>query len=196
MKKEKEKMKKQDVRAGRKKVGKHKSSKKGARKARRKFDALAMAALLSVSVEKALTAEEKAITPRKRMFRAWAQAAWRGVPLTVSLRLVGEEEGHALNLQYRGKDYATNVLSFVYDEVGGEWPAGMPRMGDLVICVPVVRREAVQQGKTLEAHFAHLMVHGMLHLQGFDHEQDDEAALMESLETQVLAGLGYADPYA
>ncbi|MBP7441742.1 MAG: rRNA maturation RNase YbeY, partial [Thauera sp.] len=102
---------------------------------------------------------------------------------------------------YRGKDYATNVLTFAYAE--GEALPGVPDQaedgplaGDLVLCVPVVVREAAAQGKTLEAHFAHLVVHGMLHLQGFDHENEVEAAEMEALETSILRTLGYADPYA
>ncbi len=117
------------------------------------------------------------------------------------MRLVGEAEGRALNRDYRGKDYATNVLTFAYAE--GEALPGLPEAagdvplaGDLVLCVPVVVREAAAQGKTLEAHFAHLVVHGMLHLQGYDHENETEAAEMEALETVILRELGYADPYA
>lgn len=208
MKQQKRKQQQDVVRSERKKTAKAKNGLKsvkagkggkGGKRARREADVLSAVSLLQVSVEKVLSPDEKALTPKKKQFRSWAQAAWRGVPLMVSVRLVGEEEGRSLNLQYRGKDYATNVLSFEYDDgdgFAGELAAGMPRMGDLVICVPVVQREAQQQGKTLEAHFAHLMVHGMLHLQGFDHEQDDEAELMEAVETQTLAGLGYADPYA
>ncbi|MGL6045733.1 MAG: rRNA maturation RNase YbeY, partial [Vogesella sp.] len=112
----------------------------------------------------------------------------------VSLLVVDEAEGRQLNHDYRGKDYATNVLSFALNE--GDTVAGMPLFGDLVFCAPVVAREAAEQGKTLDAHYAHLTVHGMLHLQGFDHEQDDEANIMEALETAILAKLGYDDPYA
>jgi probable rRNA maturation factor len=113
---------------------------------------------------------------------------------------VGEAEGRALNRDYRGKDYATNVLTFAYAE--GEALPGLPEeggdvplAGDLVLCVPVVVREAAAQGKTLEAHFAHLVVHGMLHLQGYDHENETEASEMEALETSILRELGYANPY-
>ena len=99
------------------------------------------------------------------------------------------EEGQALNRDYRGKDYATNVLSFPYD-------VEPVVFGDLVICPAVVAREAAEQGKTAEAHYAHLVVHGMLHLQGYDHENDADARRMEDQERQLLAGLGYADPYS
>jgi probable rRNA maturation factor len=106
----------------------------------------------------------------------------------VTVCFVDEDEGRALNAQFRGKDCATNVLSFPY--------AQAPRLaGDLVLCVPVVRREANEQGKAVEAHFAHLIVHGMLHLQGYDHENDVDADAMEARERAVLAELGYADPY-
>ena len=97
------------------------------------------------------------------------------------MRIVDEEEGRELNRDYRGKDYATNVLTFAYDE--GEdmpLPEGLPLMGDLVLCRQVVEREAAEQGKPLDAHYAHLSVHGMLHLQGFDHEIDAEADAMEA----------------
>jgi probable rRNA maturation factor len=132
--------------------------------------------------------DDKSLRPKKRQIRAWAQAAL-GQDAVVGVRLVGEAEGRALNRDYRQKDYATNVLTFVYDETDGVL------QGDLVICLPVVIREAQEQGKPVADHFAHLMVHGMLHLQGLDHEDDDEAALMEGLETDILARLGIADPY-
>ncbi len=121
-------------------------------------------------------------------FRRWARAALAGGG-QVTIRLVDAEEGRELNRNYRGKDYATNVLSFPYDTE--------PRlMGDLVICHEVVIREAAEQGKTPEAHYAHLVVHGMLHLQGYDHETGEEDAdIMEAEEKRVLADLGYPDPY-
>ena len=102
-------------------------------------------------------------------------------------------EGRALNRHYRGKDYATNVLSFPAD-----LPAGvkMPLLGDLVICAPVVVREAREQRKSPQAHYAHLTVHGVLHLLGWDHDDDKEAEAMEQLEREILAGLGLPDPYA
>lgn len=149
--------------------------------------------LLRLTTQKALNAADKAIAPRKHQLRRWAQAALLGGVAEVTIRLVGGSEGRELNREYRGKDYATNVLTFVYDEIAaGE----APLMGDLVLCVPVVEREAREQGKALEAHFAHLVVHGMLHLQGFDHEDAADAERMEACETEILAGLGFADPYA
>ncbi len=110
----------------------------------------------------------------------------------VSVYIVDEAEGRELNAQYRGKDYPTNVLSFPAD-IAEE--VGIPLLGDLVICAPVVEREAQEQGKTLPAHWAHMLVHGTLHLVGFDHIDDDEAVIMETLETQIVTGLGYPSPY-
>jgi len=155
--------------------------------------------VLKLSVQKALEGEDKANAPKKNHIRRWARAAARR-DAEVTVRLVGEAEGRELNRDYRGKDYATNVLTFVYAEnealPGAPDAVGDVLAGDLVLCVPVVVREAAAQGKTLEAHFAHLVVHGMLHLQGYDHETEAEAAEMESLETAILRELGYADPYA
>lgn len=152
---------------------------------------------LTLTVQKALDDDERAQAPKKHRIRSWAQAALRrDAELTV--RLVGEEEGRSLNRDFRGKDYATNVLTFVYGE-GMPMPDerdDAPLAGDLVLCVPVVVREASAQGKDLAAHYAHLVVHGMLHLQGFDHETEADAAVMEALETEILAGLGYPNPYA
>lgn len=126
--------------------------------------------------------------PSRPSLRSWARAALVGGG-QVTLRFVSSEEGRQLNADYRQKDYATNVLSFEYEQEPLVF-------GDLVICPDVVEREAAEQGKTLEAHYAHLIVHGMLHLQGFDHELGDaEARLMESKEKEILAALGYADPY-
>ena len=125
--------------------------------------------------------------PLRAAFVRWARAALAGGG-EITIRLVEADEGQSLNNAYRGKDYATNVLSFPYDTE--------PRvMGDLVICPAVVAREATEQNKPLEAHYAHLVVHGMLHLQGWDHENDDEAQAMEDEEREILAALGYADPY-
>ena len=118
----------------------------------------------------------------------WARAALEGGG-NITIRLVDAEEGQELNRDYRGKDYATNVLSFPYD-------TEPLVMGDLVICPSVVAREAAEQNKPLDAHYAHLTVHGMLHLQGWDHEEDDEAQAMEDTEREILAALGYPDPYA
>jgi probable rRNA maturation factor len=136
-------------------------------------------------------------TPGKKQLRSWVEAALEaGLDASLTLRIVDEKEGSELNRDYRGKDYATNVLSFAFNE--GEPVPGMEdvTMGDLVLCAPVVAREAKEQGKDLEAHWAHLVVHGVLHLQGYDHQDEVEAEAMEALETAILQGLGYPDPYA
>ncbi|MCR5885155.1 rRNA maturation RNase YbeY [Rhizobacter sp. J219] len=132
-------------------------------------------------------ASHRAHLPRHKVVR-WIRAALEA-PGEITVRIVGAEEGQALNRDFRGKDYATNVLTFDY--------AHEPVVhADLILCAPVVAAEAKQQKITLEAHYAHLLVHGTLHAQGHDHEDDDEAREMEALETAILAGLGYADPYA
>ena len=132
--------------------------------------------------------------PSAEQFQRWASAAFTGRrdAAELSIRVVDEREGAELNARYRSKDYATNVLSFP-----AELPPGvpLPTVGDLVICAPVVAREATAQGKSAEAHWAHLTVHGCLHLIGYDHEDDSQAGLMEPLETAILADLGYPDPY-
>ncbi|MBS1129418.1 MAG: hypothetical protein H6R16_420 [Proteobacteria bacterium] len=121
-------------------------------------------------------------------FVRWARAALVGGG-EVTIRLVDADEGQSLNKEYRGKDYATNVLSFPYD-------TEPVVMGDLVICPSVVSKEAAEQNKPLDAHYAHLTVHGMLHLQGWDHDNDDDAQAMEDEEREILAAMGYPDPYA
>ena len=126
--------------------------------------------------------------PAPATVRRWAAAAL-GRDVVATLRLVGLVEGRTLNALYRGKDHATNVLTFVYDDA-------VPLAGDIVLCVPVLRHEAKAGGRSLRAHMAHLVVHGMLHLQGHDHAMPREAARMEARETALLAGLGYSDPYA
>lgn len=134
--------------------------------------------------------------PSAASFKRWAAAACEGRirKADLAIRLVDSKEGLSLNRHYRGKDCATNVLSFPAElPTGVELP--MPLLGDLVICAPVVAREAEEQGKPLNAHFAHLTVHGVLHLLGLNHEDDREADAMELLEREILAGLGYADPY-
>ena len=110
----------------------------------------------------------------------------------VTIRVVDTAESHSLNLTYRGKDKPTNVLSFPF-----EVPPGMEMslLGDLVICRQVVEKEAQEQGKPLEAHWAHMVVHGSLHLLGYDHIEDDEAEEMEAIETEIMLALGYEDPY-
>lgn len=125
--------------------------------------------------------------PTRPQFRRWTKAALMQ-DAEIGLRLVDDAEGRELNRQFRQKDYATNVLTFVYDDT-------QPLTGDIVLCVPVISQEAQAQNKPLLAHYAHLTVHGLLHLQGYDHIEDAEAAHMERLETQILARLGYDDPY-
>jgi probable rRNA maturation factor len=135
--------------------------------------------------------------PASASFNRWTEAALHGArhrnSAELSIRIVGAREGRALNRQYRGKDYATNVLSFPV-----ELPHGVasPLLGDLVICAPVVMREAREQHKAPRDHYAHLTVHGVLHLLGFDHQNERDAIQMEALETRILAALGIADPYA
>lgn len=125
--------------------------------------------------------------PTRPQFRRWVNAALMQ-DAEIVLRLVDEAEGRELNQQFRQKDYATNVLTFGYDDTA-------PLTGDIVLCAPVVSQEAQTQNKPLLAHYAHLTVHGVLHLQGYDHMDDAEAMQMEQLETQILARLGYDDPY-
>jgi probable rRNA maturation factor len=127
--------------------------------------------------------------PSDRTLRAWASAA---LPkkADVTVRYVANAEARRLNRQFRGKDHATNVLSFPYDDA----PRGTVA-GDIVICAPVVAREAREQGKRARAHHAHLLVHGLLHLQGYDHERESDARRMERLERRLLAKFGFPDPY-
>jgi probable rRNA maturation factor len=139
---------------------------------------------LALSVQYAV---EPTDVPNRGRMRRWVQAALER-PAELTLRVVDEDEGRTLNRDYRGKDYATNVLTFVYDDA----PVVT---GDVVLCAPVVGREAREQGKTPEAHYAHLVVHGMLHLQGYDHENDADAQKMEAREAAILSKLGYDDPY-
>ncbi|MCM2321455.1 MAG: rRNA maturation RNase YbeY [Pseudomonas sp.] len=141
-------------------------------------------------------ATEATDLPSEAQLRQWCELALRQrtAPSELTIRIVDEAEGRELNLTWRGKDYATNVLSFP-----AEIPEGLldiPLLGDLVICAQVVAREAGEQGKSLNAHWAHLTLHGCLHLLGYDHIDDDEAEEMEALERQLLAELGYPDPYA
>jgi probable rRNA maturation factor len=125
--------------------------------------------------------------PRHRVAR-WIRAALEA-DAEITVRIVGEEEARSLNREYRSRDYATNVLTFDY--------AREPVVvADLVLCAPVVEREAREQQRPLQAHYAHLLVHGTLHAQGWDHEGDVDAAAMEGLESRLLMRLGFADPYA
>jgi probable rRNA maturation factor len=126
--------------------------------------------------------------------RRWVEASLLG-PAELTIRFVDAEEGQALNREYRGKDYATNVLTFAYNE-GEELGDEEPVQADIVLCTDVLRREADEQKKTVEEHVAHLVVHGVLHAQGFDHEHDEEAEEMEQLERDIMEALGYPDPYS
>jgi probable rRNA maturation factor len=158
-----------------------------------------VAPVLQLMVQKALSGDDRSVAPKKHQIRRWASAALLSGSAEVTIRLVGETEGRTLNCGFRGKDYATNVLTFVYAEgeqaPGTRIAADAPLQGDMVLCVPVIVREAREQGKALMAHFAHLVVHGMLHLQGFDHERPEDAVAMEALEVNILAALGIGDPY-
>ena len=140
---------------------------------------------LSLSLQFA-DATHRAQLPRHKVMR-WMRAALEA-PAEIAVRIVDAEEGQALNRDYRGKDYATNVLTFDY--------AREPLVhADLVLCAPVVEREAREAVKTIDAHYAHLLVHGTLHAQGYDHEKARDAKVMERRETEILATLGFADPY-
>lgn len=119
---------------------------------------------------------------------SWIEAAAQ-VPVELCVRFVGEEEGYALNSQYHHRNYATNILTFDYQHE----PVAQ---ADIAICTPVLEREAREQGKSFREHLAHLLVHGVLHAQGWDHETDEEAEKMEALETKILGGLGFKDPYS
>lgn len=138
----------------------------------------------------------RAGVPAATSFRRWIVATLSGAKYRhaaeVSIRIVSEQEGRDLNRHYRHKDYATNVLSFPADLPSD---AGVSLLGDIAVCAPVVLREAREQGKPVRAHYAHLTVHGMLHLLGMDHQTDDDAERMEALETRILAALGIPDPY-
>lgn len=139
---------------------------------------------LDLNVQYAVSARGK---PSPAQFRKWMRAALDS-DARVTLRIVAQKEGRVLNRTFRRKDYATNVLTFVFRDQP-------PFEGDLALCAPVVAREARTQKKPLAAHYAHLAVHGMLHLQGYDHEHERDAQVMERREARILAKLGYADPY-
>jgi probable rRNA maturation factor len=141
-------------------------------------------ARLQLAVQYAVSANGK---PSRAQFRQWIRAALDH-DASVTLRIVGQKEGRVLNRDYRCKDYATNVLTFALNNQP-------PFEGDLALCAPVIAQEARAQKKSLAAHYAHLTVHGMLHLQGYDHENERDARVMERRETQILAKLGYPDPY-
>ena len=148
---------------------------------------------IKVDIQRA-TDISSARVPHAREFRIWVRAALapRRSNAELALRVVGEEEGAYLNKTYRGKQGATNVLSFAA-ELSPDVP--VPLLGDLVICAPVVQREAHEQNKPVRAHWAHMAVHGSLHLLGYDHQTAREARVMETLEIEILGQLGFANPY-
>ncbi|QLB13376.1 putative rRNA maturation factor [Bisgaardia hudsonensis] len=148
----------------------------------------------NVIIDLQIASEDTTNLPTEQQIQKWAIAAIRAenTEPEMTVRIVDEEESHQLNFQYRGKDKSTNVLSFPFecpDEVE------LPLLGDLVICRQVVEKEAEEQGKPLMAHWAHMVVHGSLHLLGYDHIEDNEAEEMESLETEIMQSLGFDDPY-
>lgn len=152
---------------------------------------------LALELQNELPEREQGDLPTQVDFEHWIatalEKAGHAGDVELTLRIVDEAEGRALNAEWRGKEYATNVLSFPM-----EMPehAGIPYLGDLVICAPVVAREAAAQDKAVAAHWAHLSIHGLLHLLGFDHETEAEAEQMEALEVQIVTSLGYPDPYS
>ncbi|HHT00338.1 MAG TPA: rRNA maturation RNase YbeY [Thiomicrospira sp.] len=144
--------------------------------------------------------EEQAI-PSLEQCQKWVSASIQSPrssqPVELTIRIVDIEESQALNSEYRGKDKPTNVLSFEFEQPPGLVDIGeaLPYLGDLVICADVVKEEAKQQNKSLEAHWAHMIVHGTLHLQGYDHIDEGEAEEMEGIEIEIMHSLGYTDPY-
>lgn len=150
---------------------------------------------MSVTIDLGKASTERGIPPKKQ-FRFWAEAALAGIDDSarrmLSIRIVDAEESAALNSQYRHKQGPTNILSFPVPMESQQ--AGL--LGDLAICAPVVTREAAEQQKPLQHHWAHLVVHGVLHLLGYDHEKPKDAKIMETLEIRILAGLGIKDPYS
>lgn len=138
-------------------------------------------------------------SPSRRALAGWARAALAGLRrprVELTVRLVGERESAALNLRYRGRRGPTNVLSFAYEHRPGARATRVSAsLGDVVICAPLVRREARAQGKAETAHWAHLLIHAIMHLRGYDHRHKNDARIMEAAETRVLARLGFPDPY-
>ena len=147
---------------------------------------------LIVDIQMASASEE---APDPQSIERWVSAAVGNQrdSTELSIRIVDTEEGRALNEQFRGSTGATNVLSFPFEN---ESPEPLPLIGDIVICAPVVRKEASDQNKTLNAHWAHMIIHGVLHLLGYDHQNETDANLMESLETEIMQGLGFPPPYS
>ncbi|MFG1175034.1 rRNA maturation RNase YbeY [Erwiniaceae bacterium CAU 1747] len=148
----------------------------------------------TVILDLQLACESEQGLPTEADFRRWLEAVLPQFQpeSEVTIRVVDEAESHELNHTYRGKDKPTNVLSFPFEAPPG---IELPLLGDLIICRQVVEQEAQEQEKALEAHWAHMVIHGSLHLLGYDHIEDDEAEEMESLETEIMLALGYPDPY-
>jgi len=152
------------------------------------------AARLSIAVS---NASSSTAVPPAASLRKWARAAFgAGARGEVAIRIVDEAESRSLNARYRKQPKPTNVLAFPAGDEPGLPPGELAPLGDVVICASVVAREAAEQGKTAESHWAHIVIHGCLHLAGFDHETAVEADVMEDRERQILAGFGIADPYA
>jgi probable rRNA maturation factor len=148
--------------------------------------------LLDLDVQYPDARLESTITPE--LVERWVRATLLG-PAELTIRFVDSAEGQTLNRDYRGKDYATNVLTFAYNE-GEELADDEPTQADIILCTDVLQREADEQKKTVEEHAAHLVVHGVLHAQGYDHEHDEEAEEMEQFERDIMEVLGYPGPYA
>ncbi|WP_062745356.1 rRNA maturation RNase YbeY [Erwinia persicina] len=148
----------------------------------------------NVILDLQLACESEQGLPTEADFQRWLEAVLPQFQpeSEVTIRVVDEAESHELNHTYRGKDKPTNVLSFPFEAPPG---IELPLLGDLIICRQVVEQEAREQEKALEAHWAHMVIHGSLHLLGYDHIEDDEAEEMESLETEIMLALGYPDPY-
>jgi len=154
---------------------------------------------MSLALVRQLALDGDAAIPGRDALRRWAEATLRRAGIDagrreLTVRIVGEAESRELNAGWRGKDRPTNVLAFPAGEPGLPGDVDFP-LGDLVVCAPVVAREAAEQGKTPESHWCHMIVHGTLHLAGYDHQTPDEAARMEGLEREILAELGHPDPY-
>ena len=146
---------------------------------------------LSIDIQKACASEE---SPDEDSIKRWVSAAIRDERdhSDLSIRIVDEQESADLNQRYRGKSGPTNVLSFPFDAIT---PEPLPMLGDIVVCAPIVVREAAEQHKTLQAHWAHIVIHGVLHLLGYDHIDDKDAEHMETLETAIMLELGFPPPY-
>ncbi|KJG55718.1 metal-binding heat shock protein [Photobacterium kishitanii] len=149
---------------------------------------------MAIYLDLQLATADEAGLPTEAEFQQWLDAAVTPfqTDAEVTIRLVDEQESHALNLEYRGKDRPTNVLSFPFEAPSG---IEIDLLGDLIICRQVVEAEALEQQKPLNAHWAHMVVHGSLHLLGYDHIEDDEAEEMETLETEIMQNMGFVDPY-